>query len=84
MRSISAGRARAHFDLLLEELAATGEAIHIRGRHTDAVLVTAHEWRSMQETLYLTSIPGMRESILAGLNAPASDFSPDVPWTPKH
>jgi antitoxin YefM len=38
------------------------------------VLVSAEDWASIQETLYLTSIPGMRESILEGMNAPRTEF----------
>ncbi len=36
----------------------------IHGKRGNAVLVSEEHWRVIQETLYLTSIPGMRESIV--------------------
>ena len=44
------------------------------------MLVSEEDWRGIQETLYLISIPGMRESILEGLNTPISDTSKDLNW----
>jgi PHD/YefM family antitoxin component YafN of YafNO toxin-antitoxin module len=34
----------------------------------------------MQETLYLLSIPGMRESIQEGLKTPIEDCDEEVEW----
>ena len=36
--------------------------------------------QDLEETLYLLSIPGMHESILAGMMAPASEFSTELDW----
>ena len=37
-------------------------------------------WQSLQETLYLLSIPGMRESIIEGLNTPVEECSEELDW----
>jgi len=51
----------------LDEASETHEPIQITGKRTNAVLVSEDDWRSIQETLYLSSIPGMQESIIEGL-----------------
>ena len=52
----------------------------IHGKRGNAVLVSEEDWRAIQETLYLTSIPGMRESILEGMAAPESALSETPGW----
>ncbi|HPH03963.1 MAG TPA: type II toxin-antitoxin system prevent-host-death family antitoxin [Spirochaetota bacterium] len=50
------------------------------GKDSNAILVGEDDWKSIQETLYLTSIPGMRESIIEGMNTPIDEFSDTVDW----
>jgi PHD/YefM family antitoxin component YafN of YafNO toxin-antitoxin module len=50
------------------------------GKRHSAVLVSDEDWRSIQETLYLVSIPGMRESIRAGLKTPINKLSKKLNW----
>ena len=38
------------------------------------------DWQSIQETLYLSSIPGMRESIIKGLKTPVEDCFEELSW----
>ena len=52
----------------------------ILGKRGNAVLVSEEDWRAIQETLYLCSIPGMRESILEGMAAPESALSETPGW----
>ena len=56
--------------------------MHMRifGKRGNAVLVSEEDWRAIQETLYLSSIPGMRESILEGMAAPESALSETPGW----
>jgi len=42
------------------------------------VLVSDEDWQSIQETLYLLSIPGMRESIREGLQTSLAECSKTV------
>ena len=46
----------------------------ITGKRNNAVLISEDDWKSVQENIYLLSVPGMRESIVAGMNAPDSEF----------
>lgn len=80
MKTINASKARSNLYNLLDEAAAGHEPIQITGRRANAVLVSEDDWRAIQETLYLVSIPGMRESIRKGLKTPAKRCSKDPGW----
>jgi len=67
MRTINVTKARADLYNLLLETSESHEPIQITGKKTNAVLLAEDDWRAIQETLYLSSIPGMRESIIEGL-----------------
>jgi PHD/YefM family antitoxin component YafN of YafNO toxin-antitoxin module len=52
----------------------------ISGKRRNAVLLSEEDWRSIQETLYLLSIPGMRESIVKGMKTPVSKCARKIAW----
>jgi len=56
------------------------EAVQITGMRGNAVLLSENDWRAIQETLNLISIPGMRESILEGMATPSSALSNEPGW----
>ncbi|MEQ8713435.1 MAG: type II toxin-antitoxin system Phd/YefM family antitoxin [Cyclobacteriaceae bacterium] len=72
MKTLTTTEARKNIYKLVEE---THEPIQIKGKKNNAVLVSEKDWRNIQETLYLTSIPGMRGSILKEMNTPVSETS---------
>jgi len=80
MTTITATEARKLLYKLLDEVAASHEPIQIAGKRSSAVLVSEEDWRAIQETLYLHSVPGMRESILEGLNMPVDECEEDLGW----
>ena len=80
MSSINATEARAKLYRLLDEVSQSHTPILITGKRVNAVLVSEDDWRSMQETLYLVSIPGMRESIREGLKVPINACSDQLDW----
>ncbi len=80
MTSISATEARKRLYSLLDDVAASHEPIEITGRRSNAVLVSEDDWRAVQETLHLLSIPGMRESILEGVATPVEDLDDKLDW----
>ena len=63
MKVISATSARANLFSLIDQVAEEHEEVMITTKRKNAVLVSEEDWRSMQETLYLSSIPGFVESI---------------------
>jgi antitoxin YefM len=80
MITIKATEARAKLYKLLDETAESHEPIQITGKRSNAVLISEEDWRSIQETLYLLSIPGMRESIRKGLKTPVEKCSEKPGW----
>ena len=80
MTSITATEARKRLYSLLDDVAASHEPIEITGRRTNAVLISEDDWRAVQETLHLLSIPGMRESILEGIETPIADLDQELDW----
>ena len=80
MPSIKATDARAKLYRLLDEVAETHEPVLITGKRSNAVLVSEHDWRSIQETRHLLSIPGKRESIQEGMKTPIDACSDRLDW----
>ncbi len=80
MRSMNASEAREKLYRLLDETAAIHEPTLITGPRASAVLVGEEDWNAIQETLYLLSIPGMRESIREGLATPVDECEKEPGW----
>tara|TARA_B100000959_G_scaffold173424_1_gene181544 strand:+ start:170 stop:412 length:243 start_codon:yes stop_codon:yes gene_type:complete len=80
MTTLTASQARAKLYKLLDETASSHYPIQITGKRSNAVLVSEDDWRAIQETLYLLSIPGMRESIRKGLKTPIEKCSKELKW----
>lgn len=80
MATLTVSEARARLYGLLDEVASEHKPVRIKGKRSSAVLVSEDDWDSIQETLYLLSIPGMRESIKKGLETPVDDCSEELDW----
>ena len=80
MTTISAMDARSKMYRLIDEISETHIPVTITGKRTNAVLVSEEDWRAIQETIYLLSIPGMRESIREGLQTPIDECSKELDW----
>ncbi len=80
MKTINVTNARANLYQLIEETANIHEPIQITGKRSNAILISEDDWRSIQETLHLLSIPGMRESIREGLETSIDECSEELEW----
>ncbi len=80
MSSINITNARKDLYRIVESVNLSHEPIHITGKNSSAVLIGEDDWKSIEETLYLMSIPGMRESIVDGLNTPINDLEENLDW----
>ncbi len=80
MTTLSASEARKRLFTLVDEVKETHEPVQIKGKRNSAVLVSEEDWKAIQETLYLTSIPGVRESIKAGLETPLDECEDEPGW----
>lgn len=73
MITITATEARRTLYRLLDVVSASHEPVQITGKRGNAVLIGEDDWRAVQETLSLMSIPGVRESIVEGMNTPVDE-----------
>ncbi len=80
MQTLSASEARANLYRLMDQTAESHQPITIAGKRHDAVLVSAEDWQAIQETLYLLSVPGMRESIKKGMAEPLGKSAKGLTW----
>jgi prevent-host-death family protein len=80
MNILNATEARAKLYSLIDEAASTHQPIVITGKRGNAVLISEEDWNAISETLYLMSVPGMRESIKQGMETDVSDCSEDLDW----
>ena len=72
MAVITASDARTKLYRLIDETNESHEPVIISGKRNNAVLGSEDDWKAIQETLFLSSIPGMKESIISGMKEPLS------------
>ena len=77
MTILNATSARKNFFKLIEDTVTTHEPVYITGKKGNVVVISEEDFRSIQETLYLSSIPGMREKIMKGLKVPLDELVED-------
>ena len=80
MVTLTVSQARAKLYNLLDKTSSSHQPIQITGKRSNAVLVAEEDWRAIQETLYLLSIPGMRKSIREGLKTPLMKCNKVLEW----
>lgn len=80
MHTLTASEARANLYRLIDEATESHEPVIISGKRSSAVLISAEDWSAIQETLHLLAVPGMRESIKAGMAEPLGKSAKDIKW----
>lgn len=80
MTVLTASNARDRLYRLIDEVGRSHQPVHIAGKRAGAVLLAEEDWRSIQETLHLVSIPGMRASIRRGLRTPIAKCRKEPGW----
>ena len=80
MTTLTATEARKQLYNLLDDVSDSHEPIQITGKRNSAVLISESDWKAVQETLYLSSIPGMSESIKAGLAESVENCDSELDW----
>ena len=78
--TINVTKARPELYKLLEQIAAGREPIRLHSTRGSAMLIAEDDWRSIQDTLHLLSIPKMRESIIEGLKTPIEECAEELDW----
>lgn len=80
MTTLNATEARSKLYSLIDETQKTHKPIVITGKRGNAVLLSEDDWAAINETLYLLSTPGMRESIREGMETDLKDCDTDIDW----
>ena len=80
MQILSASEARANLYRLMDQAAESHQPITIAGKRHDAVLLSAEDWQAIQETLYLVSVPGMRDTLKEGMGEPIEACAKELDW----
>lgn len=78
MKTITATSARNELYRLIDSTLTEHEPVQITGKRGNAVLVSESDWRSIQETLHLVSILGMKDSIIEGMAEPIKACSKEI------
>lgn len=80
MTTYNVTEARANLYKLIDETANTHQPIIIKGKRSNAVLLSEEDWSAINETLFLLAIPGMRESIREGMETDLKDTKKELDW----
>ena len=80
MAVITATAARAGLFKLIDSVNESHEPVVISSKRSNAVLLSEEDWKSIQETMYLCSIPGMRESIIEASKEPLESSVKELDW----
>lgn len=84
MSPLPSNEAQINLEQLIDDVAQSHQPILIAGKRSNAILLAEEDWSAIQETLYLLSIPGMRESIKVGLETPIEECSEELDWWVGH
>ena len=77
---ITVSQARTNIYKIMDETSQTHQPILITGKRNNVVMISEEDWNAIEETLYLTSVAGMADSIKEAMDAPDSEFSEDIEW----
>ena len=80
MTKITASKARANLYKLLDKVVEEHKPIQIIGKKNIAVLISKEDWSAMQETIYLLSVPKMRDSIVKCIKTPLKNCVKKLKW----
>jgi prevent-host-death family protein len=80
MPVLTASDARSNLYRLIDQTNETLEPVIISEKRNNAVLISEGDWKSIQETLFLVSIPGMKESIINGMQEPLEKSIRKLDW----
>ena len=80
MTTVNVTEARANLYKLIDDASASHEPVVITGKRGNAVLLAEGDWNAINETLYLLSVPGMRGSIIEGMQENFDETSTELEW----
>ena len=80
MTTLNVTEARANLYKLIDDATVNHEPVVITGKRGNTVLLAEDDWNAINETLHLLSVPGMRESILEGMQESIDSAATELNW----
>lgn len=82
MGTITVTNARKNLFKIVEDVNFSSEPVEISSKSGAVVMISKDDWEALQETLYLTSIPGMRKSLVEASKESLEDCvdEADLKW----
>jgi len=80
MTTLNVTEARANLYKLIDDTTASHEPVVITGKRGNAVLLAEDDWNAINETLHLLAVPGMRESIIEGMQESIDSAATELNW----
>ena len=80
MTTLNATEARANLYKMIDDTTVNHEPVFITGKRGNAVLLAEADWKAINETLHLLSVPGRRESIIKGMQETLDDCTTELDW----
>lgn len=82
MKSMNVTNFRKDIFKVLEDTVKYNSVVNVSTKEGNAVLMSEDDYEGIMETLYLSSLPGLKESIVEGLNAGPEEYvsEDDVEW----
>ncbi len=80
MTTLKVTEARVNLYKLIDDTLVNHEPVVITGKRGNAVLLAEDDWNAINETLHLLSVPGMRESILEGMQESIDGAATQLNW----
>ena len=80
MTTLNVTEARANLYKLIDDTTVNHEPVVITGKRGNAILIAEDDWNAINETLHLLSVPGMRESILEGMQESIDSAATELNW----
>ncbi|QSQ10494.1 Antitoxin RelJ [Koleobacter methoxysyntrophicus] len=82
MKTMPVTKVRMNIYKIIEQTRKNSEPIQITSRKGNAILISEEDWNAIQETLYLLSIPNLKESIMDADKTPLDEWKDeeDLGW----
>lgn len=82
MTNVNITNFRKNIYSLIEQTIKYNEPINVSTKDGNAILISEEDYRNLMETLYIESVPGLKEDIINGMKEPIEEFidESEVDW----
>jgi len=79
MRNVNISNFRKEIFTYVNQTIEYNEPINVSAKNGNVILMSEEEYNGIMETMHLLSVPGMRETLLEGMNAGREDLV-EIDW----